>query len=128
MKTYFVVTGIVKHEGNYLILKRADDDRNYPGKWSFCSGFVKEFESAEDACLREIEEEVGLLCRIFRSDLIDTIDEERGIRWVVAVFLCEADDNEVKLGPENTKYKWVKDFKGIDLVPGIWDAIERLGL
>ena len=55
MKTYFVVTGVVKLKDKVLILKKSPDDYNYPNKWSFCSGFVKEFESAEDTVLREIK-------------------------------------------------------------------------
>ena len=60
MKSYFVVTGIVKYKNKILILKKSPDDWNYPNKWSFCSGYVKEFESAENSVLREIKEETGL--------------------------------------------------------------------
>ncbi|MBI3026723.1 hypothetical protein HYY70_01285 [Candidatus Woesearchaeota archaeon] len=47
MKTYFVVTAVVKVKDKVLILKKSAKDYNYPNKWSFCSGYVKEFESAE---------------------------------------------------------------------------------
>ena len=67
MKTYFVVTGILKHKNQFLILKKAPNDRNYPNRWSFCSGFVKEFESGEDSCLREIKEETGLDAEIVKT-------------------------------------------------------------
>ena len=55
MKTYFAVTGVVKFKNKVLILKKSPKDWNYPSKWSFCSGYVKEFESAEDTVLREIK-------------------------------------------------------------------------
>ena len=70
MKTYFVVTGIVKNKGKVLILKKSPKDWSYPNKWSFCSGYIKEFESAEDTVLREIEEETGLKAKIIKKGKI----------------------------------------------------------
>jgi len=67
MKTYFTVAGIVKNNGKVLILKKSPNDYNYPNKWSFCSGYVKEFESAEESVLREIREETGLKARISKK-------------------------------------------------------------
>ena len=64
MKTYFVVTGIIKFNDKILILKKSEDDYNYPNKWSFGSGYVKEFESGEDTVLREIKEETELYAKI----------------------------------------------------------------
>ena len=73
MKTYFAVTGIVKHMDKVLILKKSPNDWNYPGKWSFCSGYVKEFEAAEDTALREIKD--------FAMPIYIQINGEREIFW-----------------------------------------------
>ena len=67
MKTYFAITGIVENKNKVLILKKSAKDYNYPKRWSFCSGYVKEFESAEDTVLREIKEETGLKARIVKN-------------------------------------------------------------
>ncbi len=131
MKTYFVVTGVVKNRDKFLILKKAPDDRNYPNKWSFCSGFVKEFESGEDTCLREIKEETGLDANIVKNGgIIEVIDEEKGKKWVVAVYLCEADKEEVKLCHENVEFKWVSldEFKDYEFVPSLAKDLKSLGL
>jgi ADP-ribose pyrophosphatase YjhB (NUDIX family) len=134
MKSYFVVTGVVKHGGKFLILKKSPDDRNYPNKWSFCSGFVKEFEPAEDSCLREIKEETGLDARIVKTGkIIEVIDEnnrEHAKRWVVAVYLCEADKIDVKLCHENVEYKWVSldELDDYEFVPGLTKDLKSLGL
>ena len=131
MKTHFVVTGVVKHGDKFLILKKAPDDMNYPNCWSFCSGFVKEFEPAEDTCLREIKEETGLEAEIIKAgEIIEVIDEENGKKWVIAVYLCEVDKNEVKLCHENVEFKWVSldELENYLFVPGLTKDLKSLGL
>ena len=84
MKTYFAVSGVVKNKGKILILKKSPKDRNYPNKWSFCSGYVKEFESAEETVLREIKEETGLGAKIVRKGrLFQTDDKADGKSWII---------------------------------------------
>lgn len=131
MKTHFVVTGVVKNKNKFLILKKAPDDRNYPNKWSFCSGFVKEFEAAEDSCLREIKEETGLDAKITKTGkIIEVIDEKNNKKWVIAVYLCEADKTSVKLCRENVDFKWVSldELDNYPSVPGLTKDLKSLGL
>ncbi len=121
MKTHFIVTGIVKNKDRFLILRKSPDDRNYPNKWSFCSGFVKEFEPAEDACKREVKEETGLDCKIMTGEMVEVYDEKKDIKWVIAVYLCKADSMEVHLDHENVDYKWISldEMDSYDFVPGL---------
>ena len=131
MKTFFVVTGILKYKDKFLILKKSSDDRNYPNKWSFCSGFVKEFEPGEDTVIREIKEETGLDAKIVKKGgIIEVIDKEKDKRWVVAVYLCEVEKKEVKLCHENSEFRWVSadEFKNYDFVPGLPKDLKSLGL
>lgn len=131
MKTYFVVTGVVRYKDKFLILKKAPDDRNYPNRWSFCSGFVKEFESAEDSCLREIKEETGLDVKIIKiGKIIEVVDKKNDKRWVIAVYLCETNKVDVKLCNENTDFKWVSldELNNYSFVPGLTKDLKSLGL
>ncbi|MAG91353.1 hypothetical protein CMO83_01625 [Candidatus Woesearchaeota archaeon] len=131
MKTYFAVTGVIKNKGKVLILKKAPDDRNYPNRWSFCSGFVKEFESAEENVLREIKEETGLKGKIIKKGtLFENNDKRLGRNWIVLPFLCSVDSRNVKLCHENTDYKWIdyKDIKNYKTVPGLQKDLKILGL
>ena len=131
MKTYFVVTGVVKNEDKFLILKKSSDDRNYPNRWSFCSGYVQEFEAGEDTCLREVKEETGLDVSIVKSGkIIEVIDERNDKKWVIAVYLCEADKKDVKLCHENVEFKWVglEELKDYEFVPGLAKDLKSLGL
>lgn len=131
MKTYFVVTGIVKNNGKVLILKKSPDDHNYPNKWSFCSGFVKEFESAEDSVLREIKEETGLSTIIVKSGkLFEAFDRNKKVNWVIMPFLCKSISRKIKLDHENTGFKWISygDIGKYPTVPGLKKDLKVLGL
>ena len=131
MKTHFVVTGLVINKDRVLILKKAPDDYNYPNKWSFCSGFVKEFEPAEESILREIKEETGLSAEIKEGPKIITVeDKEKQKRWVIAVFLCQTKDDQIKLCSENVDFKWVtkKETDKYDGVPSFKKDLELFNL
>ncbi len=131
MKTYFVVTAIVKHKGKILILKKSPKDWNYPNKWSFCSGYVKEFESAEDTVLREIKEEIGLSAKIVKEGrLFQKDDNSNGKRWVIMPFLCKVKSPNIRLDHENVEFKWIshKDLKKYPTVPGLEKDLKVLGL
>jgi 8-oxo-dGTP pyrophosphatase MutT (NUDIX family) len=131
MKTYFCVTAVVKHKDKVLILKKASNDYNYPNRWSFCSGYAKEFEAAEDGVLREIKEETGLDAKIVKKGkIVEIPDKVKDKRWVVATYLCEADNADVKLCHENADFKWVSvdKLKDYDFVPGLSYSLDCLGL
>ncbi|MHA1988725.1 MAG: NUDIX hydrolase [Promethearchaeota archaeon] len=134
LKTYFVVTGVVKHNDKFLILKKAADDWNYPNKWSFCSGYVKEYESAESTCLREIKEETGLDAKIIKTgkilEVIDENNREHPKKWVIAIYLCETNSKDVKLCHENQDFKWIKieELENYPFVPGLTKDLKSLGL
>lgn len=131
MKTYFAVTGIVKNKGKILLLKKSPADWNYPNKWSFCSGYVKEFEAAEDTVLREIKEETDLDAKIIRRGILfELADRKKRKRWIVTPFLCEVNSQKIKLDHENTESVWIalKDIKKYDTVPGLKKDLKILGL
>ena len=131
MKTYFAVTGVVKFKNKVLILKKSPKDWNYPSKWSFCSGYVKEFESAEDTVLREIKEETGLKSIIIKKGkLFQTNDKNNKKSWVIIPFLCKVNSKNVKLDHENVEFRWIehKDIKKYKTVPGLQKDLKILGL
>ena len=131
MKTYFAVTSVVMNNGKVLILKKSPRDWNYPNKWSFCSGYAKEFEAAEETAIREIKEETGLKGRILKKGKIfETIDNKSKKAWIVVPFLCEVKSRNIKLDHENTEYRWIshKEIKKYQTVPGLEKDLKVLGL
>lgn len=131
MKTYFAVTSVVMNKGKVLILKKSPKDWNYPNKWSFCSGYAKEFEAAEETALREIKEETGLKGRILKKGkLFETKDRKNKKVWVIVPFLCEVKSRNIKLDHENAEYRWIshKDIGNYPTVPGLEKDLKVLGL
>ena len=131
MKTYFAVTGVVKYKNRILILKKAPDDYNFPNCWSFCSGYIKEFESAEDTLLREIKEETGLKAKIMKKGRIFLQKyPAKGKEFYVMPFLCKVNSGKINLDHENTEYRWVayEDIVKYRTVPGLRKDLKVLGL
>jgi len=131
MKTYFAVTGVVKYKNKILILKKSHNDHNFPNHWSFCSGYIKEFESAEDTVLREIKEETGLKGKILKKGkLFVQKYPTKGKEWYVMPFLCEVNSDKINLDYENTAYRWInhKDISNYKTVPGLKKDLKVLGL
>ena len=131
MKTYFAVTGVVRHKNKILILKKSSDDYNFPNRWSFCSGYIKEFESADDTVLREIKEETGLNAKILKKGKsflkkYHALNKE----WYIMPFLCEVKSANIKLDHENTDFRWInqKDIIKYKTVPGLRKDLKVLGL
>ena len=131
MKTYFAVTGVVRHKNKILILKKSPDDYNFPSHWSFCSGYIKEFESAEDTVLREIKEETGLKAKMLKKGKLFLQEyPEKGKSWYVMPFLCEVQSYNIKLDHENTDFRWInhKNISKYKTVPGLRKDLKVLGL
>ena len=131
MKTYFAVTGVVRHKNKILILKKSHDDYNFPNYWSFCSGYIKEFESAEDTLLREIREETGLKAKMLKKGKL-FLKKYPALNkaWYIMPFLCEVSSGKVKLDHENTEYRWIApaDLNKYKTVPGLRKDLKVLGL
>src|SRR5262245_63547611 len=51
----------------FLLLKRAPDERLYPGIWQLVTGTIEPGETATQAALREVLEETGFSPRVLWS-------------------------------------------------------------
>ena len=56
-----------------LLTRRSDRLRNHPGQWALPGGSIDGSESAEQAALRELQEEVGL--RLEESAILGRLDD-----------------------------------------------------
>lgn len=54
---------IVNKEGKILIQKRSEIMKQAPNKYSITAGHVKSGEDIKDAMVREIKEEIGIVCK-----------------------------------------------------------------
>ncbi|MDP4163489.1 MAG: NUDIX hydrolase [Bacillota bacterium] len=60
---WLAVAGLVKSDdGKWLVVKKKYG--GLKGKWSLPAGFVEEGETADEAAIREVKEETGLMCHV----------------------------------------------------------------
>ena len=121
MKTKIVLTGILKDNDMFLVVKRNENDDLYPGAWEFPGGHLENGELLKEGLMRELKEEIG-----FNQDFnpkithhYDEIKEKNGelIHNIEIDFIIDVnkDSIEVKLSNEHCDYKWVKkDSKYLD--------------
>jgi 8-oxo-dGTP diphosphatase len=77
------------------------------GDWSLPKGKLVEGESFEEAALREVEEETGLVCRLVRDCGEVSYPDSDGRRKVVRYWLMEPLGGEFQPGAEVDQVRWV---------------------
>ena len=141
---YVVVTGILVKDEKYLIAKRAEWEKAFPGKWTVPGGKLEVLDYVlrekdtgshwynifEELVKREVMEEVGLEIKninyvtsmvYIRSDKIPTI-----IVSLWAELASELDN--IRLCHALTDFAWVnlEEAKNYDLIDGIYEELEIL--
>ena len=108
---------IVK-DGQVLLIKRAREP--YAGLWTLPGGRCEPGESAPDAAVREVREELGL-----------TVSELRPLtllafgRWRLEVFATESFEGTIAASDEVAEYQWSRSLKALATTPDL-DRILRL--
>jgi mutator protein MutT len=89
---------LVTKAGKVLMLKYANS-----GKWAFPGGKLEDGETAEQAALRECEEEVGV-----RPEAVSEITrrDRDGVNYTTFIAVIE-DEFEPKLSDEHTQARWL---------------------
>lgn len=140
---YIVVTGIlVNKDGKFLIAKRADWEKAFPGKWTVPGGKLEVLDYAlrkkdtsehwynvlENLLKREVMEEVGL--GIDDISYITSLVYIRpdGIPCLIISLWARPKTENVKLCDALTDYKWVdlKEAEEYDLIEGIYEELSML--
>ena len=121
MKTRIVLTGILKDNDLFLVVKRNENDDLYPGAWEFPGGHLEDGESLKVGLKRELEEEIGFTDEFnpIITHYYDEIKEKKGelVHDLEIDFLDNVDSSKinVKLSNEHSDYKWVtKDSDYLD--------------
>jgi len=86
-----------------LLVKRTSDSRNSPGLWCRPGGAVEQGESPEEACIREVKEEIGI-----DIEVLEQLDKCRHDEWLAIGFLCRIKSGTPKnLEPhKHDEVKW----------------------
>lgn len=102
---YHIAVGVVRKNGRILITQRKTEGL-LGGLWEFPGGKVKNGESAQAACVREIAEETGLTVCV-DSYLTRIKHAYTHFKIAMDVFICTHESGRVKLsGPED--FRWIK--------------------
>ena len=114
MKINIVLTGILKDNDLFLVVKRNDNDILFPGAWEFPGGHLEDCETIKQGLARELKEEIG-----FSDDFnpiithyTDEIKQKNGelVHNIEIDFIVDvnSDDLIIKLSEEHSDYKWVE--------------------
>jgi 8-oxo-dGTP diphosphatase len=103
--------GGVVHRGGHVAVahRRRYDD------WSFPKGKLDPGESWEQAALREVEEEIGLRCRLGRELSPVSYDVDRGHK-VVRYWLMEPESGEFEPNEEVDDMRWLSPEEAAGLL------------
>lgn len=138
---YVVVTGIIVYKGKYLITKRADWEKAFPGRWTVPGGKLKVLDYVlrqkdtqhhwynvfEEVLIREIKEEVGLEIKNigYVTSMVYIRDDK--IPCLIVSLYAEPKDEKfsVRLCDALTEFAWVdlEEAKKYDLIEGIYDEL-----
>ena len=100
----------VKERAEYLLLKRAHDEKIYPNLWQFVSGAIGDGERAVDAALREFKEETGITpLRFWVVPFVNAFyDHDYDAVNLSPFFAAQVSvADEPKLSSEHQIYEWL---------------------
>jgi len=134
------ITGIIEKDGKYLILKRSEREKAYPGFWTVPGGKLVRYEYENLALTentdawydivsrtleKEIMEEAGLEIEDIKylTDLVFVRPDN--IPALVLSYYCRHKAGEVKLGKDMVDFAWITpdDGKNYQIIPGILEEI-----
>lgn len=113
-----VVAAVIEHQGQVLLAQRATP-ADLAGRWEFPGGKVEPGETAPDALVREIREELGCEVSVgeelIHADGVWPVDD----RFEMRVFRASLTSGVPVEGPGHQKLRWFLpgDVPAVDLLP-----------
>lgn len=137
---YVSVTGIVVKGGKFLITKRNEKEKAFPGRWTVPGGKFQQtdylslkqnsgglwYEVVESALKRELREEVSLEIANIRYLTSIAYVRPDDAHCLILSFFCDCLNGEVKLNSALTEFAWVTldEAKQYDLIEGIYEELQ----
>lgn len=139
---YIVVTGILVKDGKYLITKRADWEKAFPGRWTVPGGKLEVLDYAlrqkdtehhwynilESLLKREVKEEVNLEIENIGYVTSMVYIRPDNIPCLIISLFAYTKTNDLKLCNALTEHAWIslEEAKNYDLIEGIYEELEIL--
>jgi A/G-specific adenine glycosylase len=99
-----IAAGVIYNEDGRVLITRRKSQGLLGGLWEFPGGKVKKGETPEDACIREIREETGLVIEIV-SPVAQVKHAYTHFKIIMEVFRCRWISGEVKLNSA-VDFRW----------------------
>lgn len=127
LETRHVAAAIIQRDGKVLSCQRGHGSME--GGWEFPGGKVEPGETAEQACRREIEEELG--CRLGTLWYLDTVEYDYpDFHLSMDCFVASLAPGQEPRLLEHEGARWLSqdELPDVDWLPADRDLIERLGV
>ncbi len=135
-KLFVGLKALIVHEGKILFLRESSQysDGTNAGLLDVCGGRMNIGEHPQEALLREVKEETGLMITIGQPVYVgEWRPVVRGEEWQVIgiYFLCYTNTTEVSLSQDHSEYIWATpaEARQLPLFPNVLlalDAYEKL--
>lgn len=124
MKTVEVVAAIIRKGGKILATQRGCG--NFKGGWEFPGGKIELGETAEEAVVREIHEELAADIRV-ESHLIDVSYDYETFHLDMQCFVCSLQDESITL-LEHEAARWLDagNIRSVDWLPADTAVIDAI--
>jgi 8-oxo-dGTP pyrophosphatase MutT (NUDIX family) len=131
---------IYNNDGKFLVTKRSDQKKAFPGKWTVPGGGLNTddytsrpqtngnagwYGAVEAALTRELAEEVNVTIGEAKYLLDMTLIRPDGVPVLVLSYYAPFLSGEIKYDADTVDHKWVsvEEAKALDLIPGIYEEI-----
>ncbi|MFO7321411.1 MAG: GNAT family N-acetyltransferase [Chloroflexota bacterium] len=92
---------LIEKDGGIVLIRRANPP--HKGEWTLPSGFIEADESAEEAAIREAEEETGLKIEIIEMAGVNSFPEGPPVSGIMIFFRGRAIGGELRGGDDATE-------------------------
>ena len=126
MKQISVSAGILVNNDNQILLSQRTADKSFPGQWEFPGGKIESSETAHEALIRELKEELGI--DIDNSYLFKTIEHYYdSFKANIEFFLVDSWSGELS-GEEGQLVRWfsVRDLRDLPILAADNPVIDEL--
>jgi len=124
MRTIYVVAAIIIENGKVFATQRGYGE--FKDGWEFPGGKIEEGETAKQALVREIREELDTEIEV--NDLFDTVEYDyTDFHLSMKCFLCKVKSGDLVL-KEHEAARWLtkETIDSVDWLPADKDMIKRL--
>lgn len=125
VKHITVAAAIIIQDGKLFATERGYGA--YKGWWEFPGGKLENGESAEEACVREIREELGATVEV--QKLLDVVEYDYlEFHLTMHCFLCNVVDGEQLVLREHSAAKWLSrdELHSVKWLPADLGVVEKI--